>query len=253
MKGASEQTGISISKWGCSLVVLVVMTACSPFHAEDPLLDGSNSSGALGGDPVAQEKAMAYLQSNCLGCHGANGSGGVSNITDINHLIASGLIVPGNPTAGRLIGSMEDGSMPTAQRASTADLQIIRDWLGSDWQAGGNGSDGSGDPGGGGTTPPTPALVATYDSIRANILVPKCIACHGPNKADDNVRYDTYAFTLGAGGYKNSLNLVDPTASSFYRECNSGKMPPQNKGYQPLTPTELQVVYDWMLSGAPEK
>lgn len=113
------------------------MTACSPFHAEDPLLDGSNSSGALGGDPVAQEKAMAYLQSNCLGCHGANGSGGVSNITDINHLIASGLIVPGNPTAGRLIGSMEDGSMPTAQRASTADLQIIRDWLGSDWQAGG--------------------------------------------------------------------------------------------------------------------
>lgn len=198
---------------------------------------------------MAQEKALAYLQSNCLGCHGANGSGGVSNITNVDHLIASGLIVPGNATAGRLIGSMEDGSMPTAQRANAADLQIIRDWLGSDWQNGGTGSGGDG---GGGTSPPTPALVATYDSIRANILVPKCIACHGPNKADENIRYDTYAYTLGAGGYKNTINIVNPSISSFYRECNSGSMPPRSMGYQPLTPTELQVVYDWMLSGAPE-
>lgn len=235
-------------------MLTLLLFGCSPFHSETPLT-GDNADGNFvsQGDPVARETALAYLQSNCSGCHGTNGSGGVSNILDVEHLIQTGLIVPGDSTQGRLIGSMEDGSMPTSQRASAADIQIIRDWLDSDWtgNGGGTGTGGGTGGGGGGSTPP-PTLQATYDSIRTHILVPKCLDCHGANRADENIRYDTYNYTLGAGGFKNTINTVNPGSSSFYRECNSGSMPPRNDGYQPLTPTELQVIYDWMLAGAPE-
>ena len=42
-------------------------------------------------------KVVAIPQKDCASCHENSGTGGVSNITDPNHLLSTNLILPGNP------------------------------------------------------------------------------------------------------------------------------------------------------------
>jgi mono/diheme cytochrome c family protein len=92
------------------------------------------------------------------------------------------------------------------------------------------------------TTPnPLTTLTASYQSIQKFVLGPKCVGCHGPNKADAGVRVDTYANTMKlvkAGNAAGSL-LISDTAN--------GNMPP---GSNDLTSTQLNVIRTWIQNGA---
>lgn len=83
---------------------------------------------------------------------------------------------------------------------------------------------------------------ATFTWISANILVPRCTACHGAARADAGIRYDTYAETI-----KTALagNLA---GSSLYTSTNSGAMP---IGGAKLTAVQLQAIRDWITTGTP--
>src|SRR5271154_4618588 len=58
----------------------------------------SSSSSSINIDNSYEAQAVTILQSNCTSCHTAtSGPQNVYDVTDPSHLIAAGLIVPGQP------------------------------------------------------------------------------------------------------------------------------------------------------------
>jgi mono/diheme cytochrome c family protein len=82
---------------------------------------------------------------------------------------------------------------------------------------------------------------ATYTSIAANILVPKCVSCHGAVTAQKGVRWDSYAETI-----KNAL-AGNVFTSKLYIRTADGTMP---AGGPPLSAAELKAINDWISNGA---
>lgn len=155
-------------------------------------------------------------------------------ITDPAHLIAVGLVKPGDAVGSQLYDSISKGRMPPAGKLSDDDIKTIADWINAGAKA----------PTATPTPVPTPtpvALAATYKSIGANILVPKCVACHGPNLAEMGIRFDSYAETL------KSVDPGMPNSSALYQSTRAGRMP---KGGTPLGMLELRAISDWIKAGA---
>ena len=100
---------------------------------------------------------------------------------------------------------------------------------------------------------PPPAedpLIATYESIRTHIIEPKCLTCHSPTGTGNKIPLDR-AFLLNS-----PLELVlpenpDESGLIIALERNDSKrMPPENEGYSALKPEAIQVIRDWIMSGA---
>lgn len=83
---------------------------------------------------------------------------------------------------------------------------------------------------------------ATFTFISANILVPKCVACHSADNATSGYAFDTYLATL------DSVVAGNPAASKLYIVTKPGGTMP--KGGVPLTAVQLQAVFDWIADGA---
>lgn len=188
-----------------------------------------------------EQKAITILQNACYSCHGTAAAGGLNQITDAAYLKTAGQVVPGNALGSKLYQRMLGGTaamplpmMPPAGKLNAADLSLIADWINA----------GAAAPAPGTTSPPPtlPPLAATYASIQANILGPKCIACHGPTLAKSGVRYDSYTLTLA------TVRKTLPLDSKLFTECKSGNMPPT--GTPKLTSNELDVLSAWITAGA---
>lgn len=192
----------------------------------------------VGANATLQTQALRIIQYQCAGCHQANSNlGGIGRIMEPNYLVTSGLVTMGDPNKGRLIGSIVDKTMPKAGTyitTTTAELQIIRDWVASM----------SFVPMAAGEAPfePLPPLNATYNSIYQNILLPKCVMCHGPTKVFKNFRYDTYTETM------RSVSAGNPGASRLFTECRDGLMP--EAPFRMLNSAENAAIQAWITGGA---
>jgi uncharacterized membrane protein len=180
-------------------------------------------------DSALHGQAITILNINCAGCHQGAAEGGISNILDINRLTASGLLTPGDPTKGRLIGSINDGTMPKGNGANvtSGDLDILKNWISSMTIVNENPS-----------LPPLPtraALMPTFAGVNAHVIQPKCIGCHGPVVAKHSLNLSTY-------------NAVKSQVSEILNECKSNKMP--IAPYPFLTTDELSALQAWIDSGA---
>lgn len=178
-------------------------------------------------DPVLYTQAFKIVNINCAGCHNSAALGGIAEILKVDQLVSTGLVKPGDPTKGRLIGSIEDGTMPKgAASVSAADLLILKNWITSMQIVD--------------ISPSNPAkitlpiLAPTFTSISKNILEPKCVGCHGPVRADDGKRYDTYA---------NASSRLNASANSGIP--NSMPQAP----YPKLTTAERAAISDWVKNG----
>jgi mono/diheme cytochrome c family protein len=206
---------------------LVIQTGPAPNPSSSP-----SPSPAPSGLSALGQKAYAVLQTNCAGCHGAGsvGSGGIGYILDFQKDIDNGIAIPGNAAGSSIYTTINAGTMPPGGKLAATDIQTIFDWIQTDLKSGS----------------PTPApsmvpLAATYTSISANLLVPKCTGCHGAVGAADGIRYDTYAHTLG------TVKAGSPSTSSLYTSCAGGDMP---QGSTKLTSAQLQAISDWITGGA---
>ncbi len=194
-------------------------------------MDGSlSSNGFLSTTTPEGAKALAILTNSCAICHGPSGQGGVSNITDAAWLVQAGLVVPGNPDASRLIIVVENNSMPPAGPLAAADKLALRAWVA----------------GGATPLPPGPPIVvvplgATFKSINANILTPKCMGCHYRGTGGQSPYFDSYTST------RSSVHVGFPLDSPLYTECKNGSMP---QGAPDLTNAELVALFDWITTGA---
>jgi mono/diheme cytochrome c family protein len=101
------------------------------FIAKDAQTDSLASDwSAESVDPQLQANALKILQTNCTSCHGnGSGSGGVHTLTDVNHLISSGLIVPNDPDSSLLFRVVESGQMPPGSPLANADVETLRAWI----------------------------------------------------------------------------------------------------------------------------
>lgn len=223
---------------------------------------GDNDSASLM-NPSLEPQAMAIIEQNCTGCHTQTGGpANVYNLTDTNHLLTTGMLVPGDADASFLYTITQSDQMPPGGGVSQSDKDILRRWI-------------AGDSGGSTPTPtptpspsptpiptptpsptpsptptptptPTPVPTVTYASLRASIFQPKCLACHTGSSAKAGVALDTYA-----GATKtNSINKTTPTSSRIYVTTKNGSMPTSGAK---LTADQYNSLLIWVQNGAPEK
>ncbi|MCB0421901.1 MAG: hypothetical protein KDD61_12955 [Bdellovibrionales bacterium] len=184
--------------------------------------------------------AKAVLSTNCTSCHGtdAPAENKMSDIMNINMLIETGYIVPGNPQQSRLYLDVIDGIMPPEVSLSANDILALADWI---RDIGEHPEDPTGGsipelPTDGGATQPV-----TFTQIYGNIIAPKCTGCHGTNQASGGVRLN---------GHANVLTQVvpgNPGASQLYLSISTNDMP-RNAG--PLTALEKTAIFNWIQQGA---
>ena len=221
----------------CSL--LAMGCARSPLSGSDTLASATGSSSSSGSavDSSLTAQAVGILQTNCTACHTAtSGPLNVYNLTDVNHLISSGLIIPGNPNASPLLQSIESGRMPPGGALAMGDQALLRNWIAGAAAAGGGGTGST-------TTTTLPApLTATYASLSKNIFVPYCTACHSAANKTAGYAFDSYSGVMAA------VSVGSPNGSKVYTTTQSGAMP--QSPYPQLNSSQLQVLSAWITAGA---
>ena len=91
------------------------------------------------------------------------------------------------------------------------------------------------------TAPAIPTTPATFAEVNQQILVPKCLSCHGAGASPDFSSYSSFA---------QDTRYVMPgnaAQSAIYTATENGSMP---RGAAALTATELGLIYSWIEGGA---
>jgi uncharacterized membrane protein len=259
------ETGYSKLSAGVKLLLcfglITASVACSqgPFAAnwssssQDPL-----ANAGLNIDNSYEQKALTIIQTNCTSCH-TTGSGpaGVFNLTDPQHLIASGLISPGQPDQSALIAAINTGMPPTGP-LSASDKLAIENWIAAmslvpvatptpvpatPTPTPRPSPTPTPIPSGPTPTPtPTPVSAASFKNIQTTILQPKCVSCHSGSSPSAGYNLSTYS------GVMAGVNVSSPTSSVIYTAVVSGSMP---KGSSALTSAQKSLLLQWIQAGAP--
>lgn len=78
------------------------------------------------------QMSLTIIDQNCVQCHGQApvGVGNTfSDILDVQHLIDSQMIVPGQPDISPMITSIENQSMPVGYSLTTEEITTLKDWV----------------------------------------------------------------------------------------------------------------------------
>lgn len=211
-----------------------------------------NSNGGSDGGGVIPIPVLApnyesiskmILEPRCLACHDAGSSLDFSTYTAI--ISHTDLFTSPAGEDGDFVEAVASGMMPPKKlpKLSPEEVDVIRQWviLGMPEKAGGAPAPSPV------VVPPTPAPtpapapvnplppdIACMDfaTIKATVLEPKCVGCHG---GSGGVDLDSYA------AVKAHLSKVDVVVAA-------NKMPPK----KPLDPVLKDQLLNWIKDGAPE-
>ena len=98
----------------------------------------------------------------------------------------------------------------------------------------------------------TSTLSPTYQSIRDNIFVAKCLTCHAAGQQADDVPLGDYTKLMADGTIVVSKDLADSSIIAAVRGPNP-QMPPKRSGLPAVTPAELATIQLWIQNGASEQ
>ena len=91
--------------------------------AQNPLLTG---------EPL-EVKAINILTKNCGACHGPNNSqGGFSFVADVNRMIESQFLIPGQPDMSSVftrLAGLSGAIMPPTGKIADEEIALLRDWI----------------------------------------------------------------------------------------------------------------------------
>jgi len=217
----------------CFLGIALLQTACTQGGFTVANFDGSQTNlGSSGGQTSIsiltnsyETQALTILQTNCVSCHTAtSGPAGIYGFGDVNHLVSSGLVVPGNPSQSTLYVMVSTSVMPPTGPLSASDQQVLKNWI-------------TGTPSATPTPTPTPGSGsnpnATFSYIQANIISKSCAGCHNA--------FTTY------DGLKAEVVAGDANSSTLFTKVNTGEMP---QGGPFLSVDQIRAIYDWIQAGA---
>lgn len=242
----------------CFCVFAFMLTSCNlMFQGKAPETD--KPSKDLIAKVTFNDVMTAVFEPKCIACHGAAGGvnlGSPENARKHLRAIRKSTLV--------------DKRMPKAPfpALTKEEALLLEAWI----EAGGPGlpslpepgpqeppNDNSGQPNpeppsnGGDSTPPPalPELEATYKSIRARILVPKCIVCHKPGGKAEDIPMVTKEDLINspleiviAGNAEESMMMI------VFQEGARKPMPPPNSGMAPLTDKQIKIIEKWINEGA---
>lgn len=105
----------------------------------------------------------------------------------------------------------------------------------------------------GGVALPSPPLrAADFETGPADVLLRRCLECHGPSDPAGGLDLSS-ADGLAAGG--DSGKVIEPgdaAASLLVTRAAAGEMPPPKNGVtRPLPPEEIAILRTWVAAGAP--
>lgn len=186
---------------------------------------------------IYQAAAMKVLTGRCISCHNSSATNvnGLTDLTDVDQLIAKAYIYPGKPQNSPLYLKIVDGLMPKNGDLLPADeMAAISDWI---WVLGNPfflpDINGSGD------GPGLIGISVTYRDIQ-QVINARCIGCHGAGS--NNGSLATY------NDVRTRLQPGVPNGSVIFQEINSNSMPPAPAA--PLTGTQKSMFFKWIADGA---
>ena len=224
------------------IFLFLFLTGCSQWpsgfnlEAASSGLDAGNSAQSLVNPYESQ--ALAILQTNCTSCHQtSSGPSNVYDLLDPNHLVATSLVVPGNPNQSLLFTEIQSGSMPPSGSISSADKATIQNWI----AAAQGPSSPTPTPAPGATPTPTPGAAPSFATIETQIFAVHCTSCHSSQSAASGYSFDTY------NGVMKGVNLSNASGSLVYTVTQSGSMPPRGTL---LSSSEESLLLAWIKAGA---
>jgi hypothetical protein len=218
----------SIEAWSAQLKAAGVGAPPPPTTTTTmpPVLTG----GAQVSAEIFARTLHPVLRKTCAGCHGVSQQPlhSVENPASAHENINNaGVVNLLNPGSSRLVQKIAGGLHNGISATVSADIETqIKLWATQLEAAGG-------------APPPPPQLEATYKSINAMIIGPKCTGCHGATKAEKDLRLHTYALLTGTGGW--------------FKEITDRAMPPppEENGSGPLSAEEIEIIRKWRAAGSP--
>ena len=185
---------------------------------------------------------LPLLQSRCFSCHDQQNHSGGLNLE--NALVRGGesgpVIVAGQPDQSLLLRLVSDGVMPPdkADRLSAAEVSLLQRWI-----AGGARLPG-----------PEQFPTVTWGRIQALLLL-RCTACHGVDRQEAGLDLRTLEGLLRGGKSGPAAVAGKPGESLLLKKIIAAEMPPVRRlvevSIKPITPTETQLLHDWIASGMP--
>lgn len=179
-----------------------------------------------------QNAAINLLSNKCASCHNSvNAQGNITDITNIEYLTYSRLVVAGEPEISPIISQVATGNMPPGKPLSGNEVDILKKWVTGLLDS----------PETGGAPPPTATVEPKYSVLAAQVFGPRCATCH----AGRTYKLDTYSSvfsTVIAGNADGSLLYQVVTVGK-----TGGKMPQGGA----LSAAQIQAIKDWINAGAP--
>lgn len=199
----------------------------------------SVGSGSIGISPT-----FAWIQANvltprCVICHrGASAPAGY-DLSSYDAVMMGGRVMAGNPTASVFFQRINNNSMPPGGPALSAEVKAAI----SQWIANGAMNDApvGGVVGGGQAPPPLPPLEPKFSSIMANIIGPRCLACHSSVSPRAGVVLQDY------NSVRRYVTARDAGDSDLYKVIEDNEMP-QSGG--PLSFEQKETIRQWINAGA---
>ena len=97
----------------------------------------TNSGAAASQQTILESKSIDILNQKCSSCHSeasgaANttpGADPITNISNVDYLLRTRLVIPGEPELSPIYQSVRNGEMPINESLDTQEIQTIKDWI----------------------------------------------------------------------------------------------------------------------------
>ncbi len=218
----------------------------TPPGTQAPPVTGTPTTPPTSGTPAtsAPSPTFAWIQANvliprCTICHrGASAPAGF-DLSSYDNVMMGGRVVAGNPSASLLFQRINNNTMPPGNPLSADVKLLISQWIQNgaknDAPAGGL------PPGSTPQLPELPPLAPNFNSIMANIIGPRCLACHDTTQRKGGVVLQDYRSLML------EVRAFDAGSSKLYKEIEDNNMP-QSGG--PLNFQQKETIRQWINSGA---
>ncbi len=215
-------------------IVLIMMGCGKPIH--EVRNEDNKPLSELALKSSYQDVFNQVFKPHCVACHGSS-----SRINLENYQVAVQFLDAINRSA------VVNRTMPKAPNKplNGQEIALLAAWVEAK---------GPETPINGETPPPPPLpLSAKFDSIKENVLIPKCINCHSAGGNAHRVPSSTKEDLLNS-----PLEIVipgNPDESGLILVLQEGankQMPPKDSGISLVKENELNIIYQWIQNGASE-
>jgi len=123
-----------MTHWTTALLLGALATAGCGVETEEvaaPRLPAGAGGGSGSGSLTFSGDIDPIFQSYCLRCHSASSPSGGVDASSYDGLIASGVLVPGDPDSSLVLDVLEGGAMPPPGQPGPglSEISAIRDWI----------------------------------------------------------------------------------------------------------------------------